>query len=104
MKGLIINVYRSSMPDCTMNGISSNHKELTLIGTGIAQIFEPTEDRPAVAMVTRVIGGREYSHLVPCDENAKPLPGWYMFGGNYAKTSDSRFPNAYPLPIHDRKE
>lgn len=27
-----------------------------------------------------------------------------MFSGNFAYTSDSRFPANYPLPIHDRYE
>ena len=28
----------------------------------------------------------------------------YMFGGNFIHTSDSRIPNDYPIPIHDRQE
>jgi len=27
-----------------------------------------------------------------------------MFGGNFIYTSDSRFPNKYPIAIHDRYE
>lgn len=105
MKGLIISVYRDADgSDCTNGGISSNHKRLTLIGKDTPPIFEPTDDAPPVTVVRRNISGREYLHLVPCDENAKPLPGWWMFGGNYADASDSRFPHSYPLAIHDRQE
>ncbi len=105
MKGLIIYVYRSPiMGDCTNNGLSSRHNKLTLIGKDIEGVFEPSEDAPAVTMITRIIADQEYKHLIPCDENAHPLPGWYMFGGNYGKSSDSRFPNSYPLGIHDRQE
>lgn len=107
MNGLIISVYKDANGyDCTNGGISSFHANLTLIGTGIEGPFAPTEERPAVTMVTRTIGERKYTNLVPCDENAQPLPGWYMAGGNYGYTSDSRFRILcpYPLPIHDRKE
>lgn len=109
MNGLIIEVYRSfntdgSVMDCTNGGISARFDRLTLIGPDINGPFEPTENRPAVTIVTRTIQGEVYKHIVPCDENAKPLPGWWMFGGNYGKTSDSRFPHPYPLSIHDRQE
>jgi hypothetical protein len=104
MNGLRINVYRDTGPDCTMNGISKQFNNLTLIGSGISGPFAPTEDAPAVTMITKNVTGEPYKYLAPCDENAQPLPGWYMFGGNYGATSDSRFPHKYPLPIHDRKE
>lgn len=106
MKGLHISVYRDADgSDCTNGGISSTHQRLTLIGAGIDPVFEPSADAPAVTVVTRNVFGEIYKHLVPCDpETAQPLPGWYMFGGNYGKTSDSRFPSKYPLPIHDRQE
>jgi len=104
MKGLIIEVFRFPLGDCTNGGISGKHGSLTLIGDGVDGPFAPTPDAPPVTMITREIGGREYKHLVPCDENAVPLEGWYMAGGNFGYTSDSRFPNAYPLSIHDRRE
>jgi hypothetical protein len=109
MNGLIIEVYRSkdttgNDSDCTNGGISATFDRLTLIGKGISGPFAPTPERPAVTMITRTICGEEYKHIVPCDENAQPLPGWYMFGGNYGVTSDSRFPHRYPLAIHDRQE
>jgi hypothetical protein len=103
MKGLILNVYvDSDGSDCTNGGISSKFKNVTLIPADGP--FEPAEDRPAVTLIRRNIGGSDYIHLVPCDENAKPLPGWWMFGGNFAYTSDSRNPSKYPIPIHDRQE
>ena len=104
MKGLTVYVLRSSLGDCTNGGISATHDQLTIIGKGIEGPFEPSKDAPAVTLITRNIGGRIYKHLEPCDENAKPLPGWYMAGGNFAEESDSRFPTDYPLSIHDRQE
>jgi len=29
---------------------------------------------------------------------------WYMNGGNFVYTSDSRFPADYPIPVFDRVE
>lgn len=104
-KGLIISVYRDADgSDCSNNGISARYNRLTLVGAGIPEIFEVSDDAPAVTLITRVIGGEVYKHLQPCDVTGKPLPGWWMFGGNFAKTSDSRFPHSYPLGIHDRQE
>jgi hypothetical protein len=105
MNGLIIEVYRDAHGyDTTNNGISSKYDSLTLIGPGISGPFAPTPERPAVRMVVKNFAGDEYRSLVPCDDDGNLLPGWYMFGGNYAKCSDSRFPFSYPLPIHDRLE
>jgi hypothetical protein len=102
-KGLRITVYRFKT-DCTNGGISGKFENLTLIGDGVDEVFAPDETAPAVTIVTREIAGDIYKHLVPCDENAKPLPGWFMMGGNFGYCSDSRFPHKYPLPIHDRQE
>ena len=39
-------------------------------------------------------------------DKIKARPGWWMYGGNIACTSDSRFYQAtqYPVKIHDRRE
>ena len=43
-----------------------------------------------------------YVHAEPVDKpEGKVGP---MFGGNFIYTSDSRFPNDYPIPVHDRFE
>jgi len=39
----------------------------------------------------------------PLKEDGTPRTGG-MFGGNYIKTSDSRFPMSAPIPVHDRFE
>ena len=45
-----------------------------------------------------------YVHAEPIVDKGK----WYMFGGNYLKTSDSCFKDLtgirYPVPVHDRTE
>ena len=46
----------------------------------------------------------DYIHAEPIVDRGR----WYMFGGNYLKTSDSRFKDLtgirYPVPVHDRTE
>ena len=96
MKGLIAEVFRSSrLGDATLGGVSSNHDSLTIVGEGIAEIFEVTEERPAVK-IEKYCGRLR---AVPVGKE-----GWPMFGGNFIYTSDGRFPSQYPIPVHDRFE
>ena len=100
-KGLMVYVLRTPDMDCTNNGVSSRHDRFTLIGEGVSGVFEPTPETPALLLVERTIcGGRKYLHAVPADIGKRHS----MFGGNFITASDSRFPNDYPIPIHDRFE
>lgn len=67
--------------------------------------FDPSEKYPAVKLVRRMIGGKEYVHAEPAD---KPPGKWLMHGGSFISTSDSRFGecvgHSYPVPLHDRAE
>jgi hypothetical protein len=59
MKGLICGILENkSIGNCSLNGISNRYKKVTLVGKGIPEIFEVTDDRPAVKLVYRTIGGR----------------------------------------------
>lgn len=108
--GLPVYVYRDGRGcDCTNNGISSRFKDLILIGEGVEGFIKVDLDNPpenVVHLVKRNIFDGEYLHVEPLDgqysdaENRK----WYMAGGNFCYTSDSRFPSDYPLAIHDRYE
>lgn len=100
-KGLHLYIYRDDLGDCTNGGISSQVKNITV--TAFDGPFEPDENAPEFKLVKRFLFGRDYYHLEP----VKPCPSnhvGYMMGGNFAYTSDSRFPFDYPLPIHDRSE
>jgi len=104
LKGLIISVYRDADGhDCTNNGISSKFTRFLLAGEGIPEIFEASEDCPPVRLVKRSIYPNEpdYLHVEPWE---RPTGSGWMYGGNHCYTSDSRFPNHYPLKIHDRQE
>lgn len=110
VKGLLVWVYRNGdFGDCSMNGISSRHDKLILIGEGVEGFIEVDLDNPqeeVVHLVKRQMHDGEYLHVEPLDgqyskaENRK----WYMSGGNFVYTSDSRFPCNYPLSVHDRHE
>lgn len=107
--GLILSVYRAvDFPDCTLNGLSAQFAELTVVN--VDGPFEPCAKRPACWLVKGHIPNS--AHLVVVD----PASGdgrWFMMGGNYAGTSDSRFNEAVQkltgsrpgvLPVHDRHE
>lgn len=84
--------------DCTNNGISSKYNDLFLVGENIPKIFEVEDIRKCIVL-------DYYKNYVRC----KPViykNKWYMAGGNFIYSSDSRFSNInqYPISIHDRIE
>jgi len=111
--GLIVNVFKDGDVDCTNRGISSNAKQLCLVN--VSGPFEPSRHAPAAMLVKGNAPG--LAKIVPAGlygTEWKPATGWWMMGGNFAYTSDSRFPRAveaitgHPsfgaVPIHDRQE
>ncbi len=95
--GLSVEVYHSQHDYALnhMNGI----KNAVIVGSGMPELVRVRPDEPALWLVINTYHGVEYRHLEPTTY----VYGW-SFGGNFAWTSDSRFPNQYPLPIHDRRE
>lgn len=100
---LTAEVYRSSLGDCTNNGISSYARELYILDAQKGP-FEPDDIRQCVYIEKREIMGQEYVDCKP----AYCRKRWYMAGGNILYTSDSRFEQitgiSYPIAIHDRYE
>lgn len=99
MKGLVVNIYRTNY-DCTNGGATSSNDRAILVGNDIPELFE-SHGRPVLKVVRRKIAGQEYIHAEPVDN---PFGRHRMFGGNFIYTSDGRFPNRYPIPVHDREE
>lgn len=66
--------------------------------------FEPEDIRQCVYIERREVMGKEYIDCKP----AYCRKRWYMMGGNFLYTSDSRFKEitgiSYPIAIHDRYE
>tara|TARA_R110000824_G_scaffold167884_1_gene344954 strand:- start:50 stop:430 length:381 start_codon:yes stop_codon:yes gene_type:complete len=116
--GLHANIYRSHYSDASNGGISSEHEQVTVVNCDGP--FEPCDKYPPVMLVK---GHHEFSiKIVPVDqkhlENTGefiPTKSWYMFGGTFVSTSDSRFSDKVSeiigqrvysqcVPFHDRTE
>ena len=103
--GMIVQIYRWTLDDCTNNGASNRCDTLTL--TNVEGPFEPKDDAPAAKLLRCRTG---ILAIVP-DEIADR---GYMFGGNFAYSSDSRFHEAIlsitgrrdtiAVPVFDRVE
>ena len=105
--GLIVNVFRCYLGDCTNGGASSTVDTVCVVN--IPGPFEPGPDRPAFELVHRP----ENTHAILRPVNSRLGIG-PMFGGNFGYSSDSRFseavrnltglPNYGAVHIHDRFE
>ena len=106
IKGLLVFIYRNGLGDCTNGGVSSKATKAVLVGVDIPEIFEPSDQAPALHL--REFKGRLIAVPAPLPRwrgtyEIQHLDGW-MSGGNYIHTSDSRFPGNHPIPIYDRRE
>jgi len=124
-KALDLSVYYNSRyRKCAAGGITEHYEDLLLIGTsddekqidynidGYIDFDRSSPPENAVILVRRTMGERIFCNLV---SYSKWIDGkWYMFGGNYASTSDSRLGYAIEsvgvtsfygaLAVHDRTE
>jgi hypothetical protein len=112
--GLIANIYRWSLSDCSNGGLSSRVNEVTLVN--VEGPFEPNEDRPAALLLNGHSMGTV--RVVPAVEVAPggsyEAEGRPMMGGAYVATSDARFTEAVErltgapfygaVALHDRYE
>lgn len=108
--GLNVSIYKDQDNldyDCTLNGISSKPKSLTIIN--IDGPFKASAESPAALLVPGNI--KNSAKIIPVGVDQRKI--WLMFGGNFAFTSDSRFCRAVeklqngiasPVAIHDRVE
>ena len=123
MKGVVLSIYKNPIfAHSSLGGISEHCNAVTLIGAwtpcdkGEKQfvpvdgpVFEPSEQAPAVVF-DHVITSRVSWNLKPADpETGGVLPGWWMCGGTFAHTSDSRMKVVDDIPyaaisLHDRQE
>ena len=110
MKGMRVSVYRNAQfGDATNGGITSQFTQVVLVGEGIPENTEPTDDCPALLLKKKDYYG-EYLYAEPAEERprfAGTLKGpWYMAGGNFVYSTDSRFRKVckYPIAVHDRTE
>lgn len=111
--GMFLSVYRDADGiDCTNRGLSSIFNCICVVN--VEGPFHPDFDHPPFLLENHY---QKALRLVPAVfKNGKyePMEGWFMFGGNYASTSDSRLGDAIEkllgrrfygaIAIHDRKE
>ena len=107
MKGIRAHVYKWDLGDCTNGGISSRCGQVTVVGIEGAESHEPTDEAPAVKLVTRTFGSKTIVHAEPVEPVSQGHVGW-MAGGNFIATCDSRFSKATDfygaVSLHDRSE
>jgi len=109
--GIIASIYTHPLyKGCSMNGISERCTEVTVVNA--EGPFEPTKQRPAVLLESHVPG---IVRAVPCSREGVKDPGiWWMNGGAFVSSSDSRFSRAAEklvggrfygaVALHDRNE
>lgn len=104
MKGLLVEIYKNGS-DCSNGGLSSKTDKCILIGNGIPEIFESSEDYPPVQVVKRELHHGIYLTAYPVKPDGT-IDKDCMAGGTFIYTYDSRFRtiSPYPIPLHDRKE
>ena len=103
-RGISADVLRGRY-ESTNGGVSSKYDSFLIIDPSIERgNIESKSTTPELKLVRRNLpDGSEYVHAEPLEAVKEGNVG-YMFGGNFIHTSDSRFPNHYPIPIHDRQE
>ncbi len=110
LKGMLVNVLRNTLGDCTAGGVSSKFATMLLVGEGVPEIFAEHHEMPTLVLVKRILKwnadgtSQPYFHAEPKDQH--DAGKWLMFGGNFVWTSDSRFRELVggPIAVHDRCE
>ncbi len=104
-------ILRSTLGDCTNNGVTSRQKDIYLFSGGTTEEIQAYADDHHIAYelcfqieVIRKGQSNEYRRAVPAFTRGK----WWMSGGNYAYSCDSRYREVtgipYPISVHDRTE
>ena len=109
IEGLRVDILKHKGTSCDgRSNFSSRLDEVTVVPSpdfpDVDGPFEPDESAPAVAVVVRNIGGREYLTAYPVVDGR--IDTGRMAGGCFIYSCDSRFRDIspYPIPLHDRKE
>jgi hypothetical protein len=115
----MVSIYRADGHDCTNGGITALEKGvkyLNLYAAGeVADAPCRTEGPYASANAFLVRGNSPGTvKIIPAGPDGQPAPGWSMFGGNFAHTSNAPFGRAVEaitggkfygaVAIHDRFE
>jgi len=100
MESILTYVLRSSLGDCTNNGLTSKEDSIILHhGEGLDINMIPDDE---LVLIERTLMGKQRNYAVPASIAKSGVHS--MFGGNFIYTSDSRFPSDAPISVHDRVE
>lgn len=110
--GLLADVYKNPLGDCTNNGVSSGVQSLCVVN--MEGPFNPDVYAPAVMVEEHHSGCLRIVPAMLHGDRWVRKPGHWMMGGNFAATSDSRFSQKCEsllghrfygaVAIHDRQE
>ena len=104
MNKVLTFVLKNSLGDCTNNGLTSKKDSLYLYSkiteSNREQLDELEED--VLILIERTLFGKQSNYAVPYSIFKSGRQS--MAGGNFVYTSDSRFPSAAPISVHDRLE
>jgi len=106
MKGMIVEIYKSHLGDCSNFGISSKYHEVLVMGEGIPELTEDDGKIPVVVIRRMTYAGEKYIIAEPNEFPKQGHIGW-MAGGCFIWSCDSRFReniSEQPVPLHDRQE
>lgn len=102
-KGVLTHVLRNSLGDCTNNGLSSKENSLILVGPGIREQWETSEDKDYLILEKFTFRGETTLRAIPA--SLKGSGKIFMFGGNYCQCSKSNGNiTDHPIKIFDRVE
>ena len=97
--------YNSRYRECANGGITAQEETLYLVDVPGAFFEMPDNDPRLLRLVNfRTAGGGEYIHAEMVNPGLSGSMAGPMMGGNFVYSCDSRFPSAYPIPVHDRYE
>lgn len=92
-KGILGFVYKHGQ-DCTNNGLSNKKDKLILIGENGENFDSPfgvDENDDYLVLVEAFKDNPQAKHLRAVPKSVLDSGRWYMFGGNFLYSSDSRF-------------
>lgn len=97
-------IYKDRNGDCSNGGISSRFSDVYIPHEEGPYTIESDDTENLCIVEVKEFFKKEYTRLVP--SKLKTSGKWYMMGGCFAYSCDSRFReiSEYPLPIHDRVE
>lgn len=114
MQHISVHVYRDSyLCDCTNGGVTSKYNKLELFWDckreDALRCCKENNINPeqSLLLVKRELWGEDHSYAEPLN---KKQGKWYMMGGNFVYTCDSRLYKiggracSSPIPVHDRCE